>query len=162
MFHQSKRLGLGCHFFHIRYNQNQLASFVHRFEINTSDESMKEFQAEETFIQSFFLQGGQTGPQQIKRLAMNGSQPCLMFDQHQTSADIHLHENYPKAKFILGCRLNQYPLDFFKSPWHNWTEIRWNSIWVYLGSKGTRRTLSSRASKQAPTSKVSRLAPRTL
>ena len=39
-------------------------------------------------------QGGQTDPQQIRRLAMNGSQPCLMFATHGVSAnaDIHLHQ----------------------------------------------------------------------
>ena len=45
---------------------------------------------------------------------------------------------------------------------HTWTETRLNPTWVYLGSKGTRRTPLSRASKWAPTWYVSRLAPRSL
>ena len=35
--------------------------------------------------------------------------------------------------------------------WHTWIEMRLNPTWVYLESKGARRTPSSRAPKQAPT-----------
>ena len=45
---------------------------------------------------------------------------------------------------------------------HTWTERRLNPTWVYLGSKGTRRTPSTRALKWAPNWYVSRLAPRFL
>ena len=46
-------------------------------------------------------QGGQTGQQQIKRLAMNGSQPCLMFDNPMLSAaagdSMHPGSSYHKV-----------------------------------------------------------------
>ena len=45
---------------------------------------------------------------------------------------------------------------------HTWTEMRLKPSWVYLGSKGTRRSHSSRESKWASTWYVSRLAPRSL
>ena len=45
---------------------------------------------------------------------------------------------------------------------HTRTDKRLNPTWVYLGSKVTRRTPSSRAWKWAPTWYVSRLAPRSL
>ena len=45
---------------------------------------------------------------------------------------------------------------------HTWTDIRLNPTWVKLGSKGTRRTPSSRASKWAPTWCVCTLAPTSL
>ena len=45
---------------------------------------------------------------------------------------------------------------------HTWTEIKLNSTWVYLESKGAMRTPSIRASKWAPTSYVCALASTTL
>ena len=110
---------------------------------------------------------------------IDANPPFLMTSRMKAWPSVHRTSSDKHKGLVVGCHWcrvetpNSFRANNFKVvqllaflmknlSQHTWTEMKLNSTYVYLGSKGAVRTPSSRAAKWAPTWYESRLASTSL